>query len=87
MRFVRPKNAGLAPNPLNSYLDINARNASGATPLELAVCHGHMAATRLLLDSGAAATLPDSSGRLLCSSSFAGVQFLLDSRRSEQMAE
>ena len=87
LQFTRPKNAGLSCNPLHSYLDVNARNASGATALELSVCHGHMAVTRLLLDFGAAATLPDASGRLLCSPSFSGVQFLLDSRRSEQMSE
>ena len=87
LQFTRPKNAGLSCNPLHSYLDVNARNASGATALELAVCHGHMAVTRLLLDFGAAATLPDASGRLLCSPAFSGVQFLLDSRRSEQMSE
>ena len=47
--------------------------------------HGINDFTRLLLDNGAVTTLPDSNGQLLSCPTFCGIQFLLESRRKEQM--
>ena len=66
-------------------LDINDRNLSGATPLELAAEHGHMPVIMLLLDHGAVTTLPDCNNQLLSCKMFCGIQFLLENRRREQL--
>lgn len=79
LQFCLPKGAEFSQAHSKTHLDINSRNTMGATPLELAVYHGHKAVVKVLLDFGAASGLPDSLGRPL-SSPFYGIQFLLDSR-------
>lgn len=66
------------------FIEINGKNTMGATPLELAASQGHTDVVKLLLERGASTTLPDSTGRLLTCSAFAGTQFLLETHRKER---
>lgn len=66
------------------FIDINAKNTMGATPLELAASQGHTEVVKLLLERGASTTLPDSNGRLLSCTAFAGTQFLLETHRKQR---
>ena len=43
-----------------------------------------MCVCRVLLERGASTTIPDSNGRILCCSAFAGTQFLLETHRKER---
>ncbi|XP_065187082.1 uncharacterized protein LOC135817769 [Sycon ciliatum] len=70
------------PEPL---LDINQRNTSGHTSLELAVSQGHARIIESLCERGASCTLPDSSGHLLESRQFMGVQVMLKKFRQQHM--
>ena len=85
--FCPPAGVTVTPPTMASrrLLDINDKNSSGATPLELAAQHGHMPVVRLLLDHGAVTTLPDSNNQLLSCNMFCGIQFLLENRRREQL--
>jgi ankyrin repeat protein len=65
--------------------DVNCRNKSGATPLELTVAQGQNSIVQLLLDSGASCCLPDSNGQLLTCAEFAGIQFILETYRRERI--
>lgn len=67
--------------------DINRRDSSHATALELAALNGHSEIVELLLAHGALSSLPDSRHHFVGSEQFAGVQHTLDSHRRLQFSK
>ncbi|KAL5508849.1 hypothetical protein EMCRGX_G004105 [Ephydatia muelleri] len=67
--------------------DINRRDSSRATALELAARNGHSEIVELLLAHGALSSLPDSKCHFVGSEQYAGVQHTLDSHRRMQFSK
>ncbi|KAL5508836.1 hypothetical protein EMCRGX_G004091 [Ephydatia muelleri] len=67
--------------------DINRRDSSRASALELAARSGHSEIVELLLAHGALSSLPDSKCHFVGSEQYAGVQHTLDSHRRMQFSK